>query len=361
MPPRQQSNKKKVKKGVTALKKAGWRTTNEFVIAFYGCSQQAAQSLRLQPNSTYAPASIMAAWAKNAPSVEASKELDLVTTKTAAEIMVKESTKAYHDPELRLSASGLDIPYLTTNFGLNKIQKTYSQLLPCLTLLLTTLLTAENDYERWKGSPKHRKQEMADKILVVIISMLLFFRNCATNAFQLVMGVFLSSSGASRRIIDTFNHMGLSVSYQTIQNALRSLSQDAKIQAQNFVQKSNHLWAVVYDNINFTLRTTSQRLDSATHQINATTLAVFSLPKKFTQEAYAAALSIAEGRKQANLCQNLTLESLQPTEEHHAHALSAFKHAVRSILLTCLPGKMQKRKFTKVLHKHTKKLKPRIR
>ena len=44
--------------------------------------------------------------------------------------------------------------------------------------------------------------------------MLLFFRNRATNAFQLVIGIFLSSSGASRRIIDTFNHMGLSVSYQ---------------------------------------------------------------------------------------------------------------------------------------------------
>ena len=46
--------------------------------------------------------------------------------------------------------------------------------------------------------------------------MLLFFRNRATNAFQLVVGVFLSSSGASRRIIDTFNHMGLSVSYQWV-------------------------------------------------------------------------------------------------------------------------------------------------
>jgi hypothetical protein len=50
--------------------------------------------------------------------------------------------------------------------------------------------------------------------------MLLFFRNRATNAFQLVTGVFLSSSGASRRIIDTFNHMGLSVSYQWVSSLL---------------------------------------------------------------------------------------------------------------------------------------------
>jgi hypothetical protein len=54
------------------------------------------------------------------------------------------------------------------------------------------------------------------KVVVVIISVLLFFRNRATNAFQVMMGVFLSSSGASRRIIDTFNHMGLSVNYQWV-------------------------------------------------------------------------------------------------------------------------------------------------
>jgi hypothetical protein len=48
---------------------------------------------------------------------------------------------------------------------------------------------------------------------------------------------------------------------------------------------------IVYDNINFMLRKSSQWLDSATQQINATTLAVFSLPKKFTRAAYGAALN----------------------------------------------------------------------
>ena len=65
--------------------------------------------------------------------------------------------------------------------------------------------------------------------------------------------------------------------------------------------KSGRLWGVVYDNINFTLRTASQRLDSATQQLNATTLAVFSLPKKYTRAAYAALLSISERHKRHGL------------------------------------------------------------
>lgn len=65
---------------------------------------------------------------------------------------------------------------------------------------------------------------MINQVLVVIISMLLFFRNRATNAFQLVVGMFLSSSGASRRIIDTFNQMGLSVSYQWVPSPIARFS-----------------------------------------------------------------------------------------------------------------------------------------
>lgn len=61
------------------------------------------------------------------------------------------------------------------------------------------------------------------KVVVVIISILLFFRNRATNAFQVMMGVFLSSSGASRRVIDTFNHMGISVNYQWVIINMNSL------------------------------------------------------------------------------------------------------------------------------------------
>ena len=216
-------------------------------------------------------------------------------------------------------------------------------------------------------------------MVVVIISMLLFFRNRATNAFQIMTGVFMSSSGASRRVIDTFNHMGLSVNYQwvikimesishiywceqprTVQTSLRNLSEDAKLHAQSFVKKSNRCWAVVYDNINFTLRKTSQRLDSATQQINATTSAVFSLPTNFSRKAYAAALSIAERNKLAGLRRLFKIDSLRPSKERHQEAATAFKHAIRIIILNNCPGKMRRRQPTKALRRHARNLKPKI-
>ena len=49
-------------------------------------------------------------------------------------------------------------------FGLQKIKKIYNTLLPCLTLLLSTLLTAQNDYERKNGTEKIGKHDMATKV-----------------------------------------------------------------------------------------------------------------------------------------------------------------------------------------------------
>ena len=48
---------------------------------------------------------------------------------------------------------------------------------------------------------------------MVIISIILFFHSQATNAFQVIMGLYLASAGASQHIIDNFNHLGLSMSY----------------------------------------------------------------------------------------------------------------------------------------------------
>ncbi|KAG6835249.1 hypothetical protein H0H93_003482 [Arthromyces matolae] len=354
-----QSKEEKLTKSVAAIKKIGFRSINDFVESYYD-SEHAVQSLRYQDGMAYGPAKLMDSWTQNVPPASR-KHLNLAITRKSAEIMVQESTKAYRDDSLRLSSSGISIPYLTTNFGLSKIHQTYTQLLPCLTLLLTTLITAPNDYERFKHVEKEGKEQMASKIVLVVISMLLFGRNRATNAFQLVIGVFLSSSGCGRRVIDTFNHMGLSVSYLSTQNTLKTLSEDAKLRAQKFVTNSGRLWGIVYDNINFTLRTASQRLDSGTRQLNATTMAVFSLPARFTRRTYAAALSIFERRKLEGSRRNLKLEDLKLTKEQQAHMTQAYKHAIRTILLSHTPGHLRRRKKTKSLRKHVKALKPVIR
>ncbi|EPS92433.1 hypothetical protein FOMPIDRAFT_1079389, partial [Fomitopsis schrenkii] len=198
-------------------------------------------------------------------------------------------------------------------------------------------------------------------IIVVIISVLLFVRNRATNIFQIVVGIFLSSTGASRRVINTFNHMGLCVSYDTVQRCLLSLSESSKKHANAFVRTASRLWAVVYDNINFTLRKASQRLDSTTEQLNATTSAIISLPSTFTRAAYATALSVAERNRSAGKRSLLSLKDLILTPNKQTQLQNALRHQVRMILLDHAPGLLRRTKRNRKLRKRAMALKPEIR
>ena len=160
----EEQHQKRLQDASTYLKKAGWCSTNDYILDHYNTPSFASQSLRLQPQSTsYAPEDIMAAWLANVPP-GSKKKLHLSITRHSAQIMVNESTPAYHNKELCLSSSGLDILYLTTDFGLKKIQNIYSQLLPCLSVLLIILLTAPNDYEKCKGAGKIGKDANAARV-----------------------------------------------------------------------------------------------------------------------------------------------------------------------------------------------------
>ncbi|KLO03916.1 hypothetical protein SCHPADRAFT_799866, partial [Schizopora paradoxa] len=199
------------------------------------------------------------------------------------------------------------------------------------------------------------------KVITVIISVVLFSRNRATDAFQMIMGVFLASTGASRRTMDVFNQMGVTASYRTVQRTLVTLSNDAKESAREFIVKTDRLWGIVYDNINFTLRQASQRLDAGTQQLNATTMAVFSLPARFTRAAYATAMSVLRRNQLSSQRRQLKLESLYLTQEQQLHLRAAYKHAIGSILLHNIGDLKRRTRHSKPLWKSLKKMKPVIR
>ncbi|EEB89462.1 hypothetical protein MPER_12435, partial [Moniliophthora perniciosa FA553] len=207
------------------------------------------------------------------------------------------------------------------------------------------------------------KAELALRISFIVISILLHAQNNGTNAFQQVMGIFLSGAGASRRVIETLCRMGITVSYSTVQSALESLTKDATERARFFVLDifSERLWCLVYDNINFTWRKASQRLDSLTRQINATTAAIIALPIEFARSVYKEALSVTERRKAAGKRQDFTEEKLIITEKHQDQCRYAFEHGVRTILLERIQGRLQKKKIRSKLRKETAKRMPSIR
>jgi hypothetical protein len=97
MAPGQKPRDQKIIETLEAIKLCGWRSTNQFIQAFYASKfKWATQSLRYQPDSAYGPEHIMTAWMANVLSGDAKDKLHLSITHKAAEIMVQEFTKAYH-------------------------------------------------------------------------------------------------------------------------------------------------------------------------------------------------------------------------------------------------------------------------
>lgn len=151
------------------VKASGWRSMNDFIVDFFN-SSEGAPSLRYIEGKTYGPARILNAWTISVPSNESRSALNESITKKAAEILVAESSAVIHNKTLQVSSSGLTIPFLTNNFGLTSIWAVYKTLLPCLILVLTTLLTALNNYERKHSREKFSKDDMARQVSFCLIN-----------------------------------------------------------------------------------------------------------------------------------------------------------------------------------------------
>lgn len=168
-PTTQDQRVQKIKNVMSVLKANGWESFSQFVTAFYtskdgDLSTQIRSNLTYRENCAFAPAAIMDAWDEACPSGASRRQLDLAFTKKAAEVMVRETSTAAKNPELRMPSTTINVPALTTEFALKSVSEIYQKTLPCLWFLLFTVLTAENEYERKTGTSKEGKEERAMKV-----------------------------------------------------------------------------------------------------------------------------------------------------------------------------------------------------
>ncbi|KAK7029172.1 hypothetical protein R3P38DRAFT_3314713 [Favolaschia claudopus] len=89
------------------------------------------------------------------------------------------------------------------------------------------------------------------------------------NNYQVVIGLFLLGSGASKREIEVLAHAGLSTSYNAIREHIHQLSAEAVAKFRRLVKEQ--MFFIVWDNLNIAFRVESQRLRSANHFDNGTT------------------------------------------------------------------------------------------
>jgi hypothetical protein len=235
--PNTQRHVEKIQNVLQAVDDNNWRSYNEFQLAFYTSDKpviraRAEATLRFWQNrsSSFMPRLLLDALEKRCPSTQARSEFQRAICDKAAQILSRELARGTADPTLKLR---LDDPRLADDrdtFGLASLLPRYIKLMPNLHRLLISLLVARNVYEKRTGRTKKRKPAQASRVsshilgvitmltrcqlAVIIISMILFALNRATNAFQLPFSHFLSSSGAGTRLASALNHMCLAVSYR---------------------------------------------------------------------------------------------------------------------------------------------------
>ena len=103
------------------------------------------------------------------------------------------------------------------------------------------------------------KATMNSKIVTMTTSMsiLSYMRSRKCNAMQMEVGYFLYAQGARKRCIDTLNHLGISVSYQTVLRAITAISNKSQAELKVFIRDYPSAWPSV-DNMNFYARVRDQ-------------------------------------------------------------------------------------------------------
>ncbi|KAF8152227.1 hypothetical protein B0H34DRAFT_821021 [Crassisporium funariophilum] len=162
---------------------------------------------------------------------------------------------------------------------------------------------------------------------VILISIIMQSNNRNTNSLESIIGIFLHSCHTPQRVIDTLAHMGVSISVNTIHNAITSLSRESADTIREMGQTL--LIAYAYDNFDVDLKSAVPTVEkSATSLQHLTSALIFPLQHgvksedlKCSQELWkksqlnpnALPADVASERTWKNFLE------LHPEEEHQSH------------------------------------------
>ncbi|KAJ7780590.1 hypothetical protein DFH07DRAFT_865154 [Mycena maculata] len=123
-------------------------------------------------------------------------------------------------------------------------------------------------------------EEAGQFVFTTACAMLSISRSQLANNYQVVIGLFLLASGASKREMEVLAHAGLSTSYNTIRNHIKTLSAEGVARFEQLIK--TQMCFIVWDNLNIAFRVESQRLKSGNHFDNGTTSTVIPVYNPFT-------------------------------------------------------------------------------
>lgn len=180
---------------------------------------------------------------------------DTVIDRARTEFNVLAGLKHLRLPTTEISSDSIE------EFSLDHIERQFQCAAPATLRVLQGFALANG-----KSSESEVKSFVA-----TVGSMLLYRRSQKSNYFQMMMGLFLYSTGCPKRVVTVLSQAGLSVSYQTICNTLRALTKKALAKVRSTVLERP--WYLVYDNINIPNRKYDQRCNSDSFE-NGTTATI---------------------------------------------------------------------------------------
>lgn len=116
--------------------------------------------------------------------------------------------------------------------------------------------------------------------------------NQKCNALQVLVGLFLHSCNAPEVVVTTLSHMGVSVSAQTINNTVKSLSPDASKELQKVAHTM--LASFAFDNLDMNFAQGTATLETSHPTLTHVTTATVITLQNVTQEDLSCALELWE-------------------------------------------------------------------
>ncbi|KAK7050002.1 hypothetical protein VNI00_005433 [Paramarasmius palmivorus] len=174
---------------------------------------------------------------------------------------------------------GSSIHSVLDDFNMKSFEEKLKDAAPILWSMLSDVAQAKEEPELSREESSRRSKEL---VFVCICAMISVVRSQKANTFQVVIGLFLLGSGASKREIDVLAHAGLSVSYPTVMDHVKALSVENMKIVQEVIKVI--MCFLVWDNVNFAFRVESQRLESKDHFDSGTTATLIALYDPYTNK-----------------------------------------------------------------------------
>ncbi|KAJ7077663.1 hypothetical protein B0H15DRAFT_915181 [Mycena belliarum] len=324
----------------------------------------------------FAPAMIFSLWRDGKRWPKAQKYVREMTIPCAHELALQDSDRLISSPRLRIRLKTLTIQQLQEILHPTKLIEIVQGLAPFTWGLLNTFSTSPNrsrrqrktnenvpmpptdtDEEDWEDDPNDDPDLEAGEadpagapkrswsrdypgfsrnpvfVIFLVISMLAFTRNRATNLLPLILGLFLKISGTSSRVVQMLSNAGVCVSSQTVERLKVRITDDAIRLAVELIT-SGQVFFTIFDNINIFLRKSQQRISNTNDMINATNCAVVAVEgvEAFTEADLAEQLALRGRRAKA------TPADILPTPEDDKIVGQSFVALIAEMIVAFTPG-----------------------